>query len=166
VIVFRMIGANGAAAAVLATALSGCATSPGACDPTREDFFNNSSCVASGAYRERQRGLESTLAAEQSRNRAFRSVVAELDAEKAVVRSELRSSQASYARADAAWRNLKDSLAPKSRSNPVLADRIDQIDLDMAARRQADLAGKRAERDALAQRVRLLEQEVAAGLYD
>lgn len=146
-----------------ATALiSGCATTPGACDPSREDFLNNTSCLASGAYQQRQRDLESTLSAEQGRNRAFRILLADLELEKTATRSDLRAQQAAYARAEASWRQIKSSLASESKNNPALATRVRQIDEDLSGLE----AGKRAERDALANRVRLLQQELDAGIYD
>jgi chromosome segregation ATPase len=150
------------AAATLPSLLACCATTPGACDPNRADFFNNTSCLASGAYRERQRNLESELSAEQSRNRAFRVLLADLQAEQDATRSDLRSRQADLARAEANWRQIKGSLAAESRANPALATRMRQID-DEFARAEA---GKRAERDALANKVLLLEQELDAGIYE
>ena len=149
-------------AAGLSTGIAGCATTTGACDPTRADFFNNTSCLASGAYRERQRGLASTLASEQSRNRAFKNLLADLEAEQTSVRSDLNAQRAAYARADANWRQIKQSLAAATSSNPALKTRVRQIDEDMAARE----AGKRAERDALANKVALLQQELDSGVYD
>ena len=146
----------------VSASISGCATTTGACDPTRADFFNNTSCLASGAYRERQRGLESTLVSEQSRNRAFKGLLADLEAEKASVRSDLNAQRAAYARADANWRQIKQSLATATSSNPALETRVRQIDEDMSARE----AGKRAERDALANKVMLLQQELESGVYD
>lgn len=142
--------------------LAGCATTPGACDPTREDFFSNTSCLASGAYRQRQRDLESTLTSEQSRNRAFRTLLADLQAEKTAVRSDLRAQQAAYARAEASWRQIKGSLAAASSSNPALSTRVRQIDEDLSELE----VSKRADRDALANRVKLLQQELDAGIYD
>ena len=42
--------------------LSGCATTPGDCDPTRADFFSGISCESSGAYNSRDMTLRSNLA--------------------------------------------------------------------------------------------------------
>lgn len=42
--------------------LSGCATTPGDCDPTRADFFSGISCESSDAYRSRDLTLRSNLA--------------------------------------------------------------------------------------------------------
>jgi len=142
--------------------LAGCATTPGACDPTRDDFFNNTSCLASGAYRQRQRDLESTLTSEQSRNRAFRALLADIQAEKTAVRSDLRAQQAAYARAEANWRQIKGSLAAARSSNPALATRVRQIDEDLSELE----VSKRADRDALANRIKLLQQELDVGIYD
>ncbi len=147
---------------LLASGLCGCATTPGACDPTREDFFNNTSCLASGAYGQRQRDLQSTLASEQGRNRAFKTLLADLEAQQAAGRSDLRAQQAALARAEASWRQIKQSLASASRDNPALASRVRIIDEDMSGLE----ASKRAERDALANQVKLLQQELDAGIYD
>lgn len=151
-------------AAVLlpAALLNGCATTPGECDPSRADFFNNTSCLASGAYAQRQRDLESTLAAERSRNQAFKTLLADLQTEQASVRSDLRARQAAYRRADANWRQIKRSLSAETSASPALATRVRQIDEDFARVE----AGKVAERDALAKRVKLLQQELDAGVYD
>lgn len=146
----------------IAGGLSGCATTPADCDPSNADFFNNTSCLASGAYRQRQRDLQSTLSSEQSRNRAFKTLLADLEAEQAAVRSDLRTQQAAYARAQANWREIKRSLAAESSKNPALATRVRQIDEDLAAIE----ANKRAERDSLANQVKLLQQELDAGVYD
>lgn len=142
--------------------LVGCATTPGECDPSRADFFNNTSCLASGAYAQRQRDLESTLASEQSRNQAFKTLLADLQTEQTAVRSDLQARQAAYRRADESWRQIKRSLAAESGANPALATRVRQIDDDFA---RAE-AGKVAERDALANKVKLLQRELDAGVYD
>lgn len=142
--------------------LSGCATAPADCDPTQADFFNNTSCLASGAYRQRQRDLESTLSSEQSRNRAFKTLLADLETEKAAARSDLQAQQAAYARAQANWREIKRGLAAESNKKPALATRVRQIDENLAAIE----SDKRAERDSLANQVKLLQQELDAGIYD
>jgi hypothetical protein len=139
---------------------SGCATTPGACDPTRADFFSNTSCLASGAYQQRQRDLESELSAEQERNRAFKALLADLQAEQTAVRSDLRARQAAYNRARANWQRIKQSLAAERSANPRLDARVKKIDQDMGSA----AAGKQAERDALLDQVRLLEQELDAGM--
>ncbi|ESQ15365.1 MAG: hypothetical protein N838_23785 [Thiohalocapsa sp. PB-PSB1] len=141
---------------------TGCATTPGTCDPTRADFFNNTRCLASGSYRQRQRDLESELAAERSRNDAFQALLADLKLEQDAVRSDLRTRQAAQARAEANWRRIKQSLAAERAKNQALNTRIGQIDRDLA---RAE-ASKRGERDALVNKVRLLEQELDAGIYD
>lgn len=143
-------------------AISGCATAPADCDPTQADFFNNTSCLASGAYRQRQRELESTLSSEQNRNRAFKTLLADLETEKAAARSDLQAQQAAYARAEANWREIKRSLAAETSKKPALATRVRQIDEDLAAIE----ADKRAERDGLANQVKLLQQELDVGIYD
>jgi septal ring factor EnvC (AmiA/AmiB activator) len=78
------------------------------------------------------------------------------------VRSDLRTQQAAYARAEANWREIKRSLAAESSKSPALATRVRQIDQDLAAIE----ADKRAERDSLANQVKLLQQELDAGVYD
>lgn len=42
--------------------LAGCATTPGACDPTQAGFFSGISCESSGAYGSRDTSLRSNLA--------------------------------------------------------------------------------------------------------
>lgn len=143
-------------------ALIGCATTPDQCHPDNPDFFNNVSCLGSGAYAQRQRDLESTLASERSRNRAFETLLADLRTEQSAVKTDLRARQAALQRADATWRQLKAGLAAETKASPALATRVRQIDQDFA-RVEAD---KVAERDALAKQVKLLQQELDAGLYD
>lgn len=145
-----------------ALALVGCATTPDQCNPNNPDFFNNVSCLGSGAYAQRQRDLESTLASERSRNRAFETLLADLRTEQSAVKTDLRARQAALQRADASWRQLKAGLAAEAKASPALATRVRQIDEDFARAQ----AGKVAERDALAKQVKLLQQELDAGLYD
>lgn len=142
--------------------LVSCATTPEQCNPNHPDFFNNVSCLGSGAYAQRQRDLESTLASERSRNRAFQTLLADLQTEHSAVRSDLRSQQAALQRADANWRQIRASLAAETRASPALATRVRQIDDDFASVQ----AGKVAERNALANQVKLLQQELDAGIYD
>ena len=159
---FLLIGAS--------LALAGCATTPGECDPTKESFYNNTSCLASGAYAQRQRNLQTELAAEQSRNAAFKAVLEELQLEQAQVRSTLKAREVRYARLDAAWADLKRSLRAEQQQNAVLASRIEQIDREVEARK-APIAGTDAERkaqvrDDLQRKVSLLQQELDAGVYE
>ncbi len=162
--------ALGTAAIALATLLAGCATTAGQCDPSSPDFFKNTGCLVSGAYGERQRAMQSTLDQEQSRNAAFRAVLAELQAEQAAVKGQLSARQGEYARLDAAWRNLKQSLAAESKTNRDLAARVDAIDGSVASRKDtdssADVAARRAARDDLKLKVSMLEQELSAGVYE
>jgi hypothetical protein len=155
---------------VMVSLLTGCATTAGECDPSTADFFKNTSCLASGAYGERQRAMQATLAAEQSRNDAFRAVLAELRAEQSQVSSQLGARQSDYARLDAAWRELEQSLAAETKTNRALASRIAALDSSVQARKQvdsgADLAAKQAKRDDLERKLSLLERELAAGVYE
>lgn len=162
--------AGGMTTIALAVLLAGCATTAGQCDPTSRDFFKNSSCLVSGAYGERQRAMQSTLDQEQSRNAAFRAVLAELQAERAAVKGQLSARQGEYARLDAAWRNLKQSLAAESKTNRDLAARVDAIDSSVASRKEADssadVASRQAARDDLKLKVSMLEKELSAGVYE
>ncbi len=159
-------GALAAVVASLAASLLGCATSPGQCDPKNVDFFKNTSCLASGAYSERQRSLQSTLASEQSQNAAFRAVLTELETEQAAVKGKLRGRQAEYARLDAAWGNLKRSLHGELARNRALAARVEEIDGGVRGRKGADAAQQRATREQLQRQIVLLEQELNAGVYE
>jgi hypothetical protein len=156
--------------AAMATFAAGCATTMGECDPSSPDFFKNTSCLASGAYGERQRAMQATLAQEQSRNAAFRAVLAELQAEQARVKGQLSAREADYAGLDAAWRNLKQSLAAETKTNRALEARVAGIDSSVQARKgvdsSADVAARRATRDDLRLKVSMLEQELAAGIYE
>lgn len=150
-------------------ALAGCATTPGDCDPSRADFFNNTACLASGSYAQRQQTMEATLVREQGANQAFREVLAGLETEQAQVKGQLRTREAQYAKLDAAWRNLKQRLARESANNQALRARIATLDREVKARKRTDAApdpgAKRATRDDLRLQVSLLEQELAAGVY-
>lgn len=156
-------------AAALATSIAGCASTPGQCDPSKADFFNNAGCLVSGSYAERKRGLESELASEQSRNESFRILLADLKAEQAEVKSTLRTRQAAYARVDAAWRNLRSSLSKEMRKSPALRSRVQQIDAEVKERKRADSGGdaakKSATRESLQRQVTQLERELEAGVY-
>ncbi len=153
---------------VLATSavfFTGCATTTGECDPSSVDFFKNTSCLASGAYAQRQRDMQSTLAGEQDRNTAFKAVLAELQAEQARVKGQLRGSQARYGRLDAAWGDLKRSLDRQTRENQTLAARVSQIDGEMTGRKGGDSATQQATRDQLKRQVGQLQKELDAGVY-
>ena len=159
-----------ASAVVLAAGIAGCATTPGECDPTARDFFKNTGCLASGAYGERQRAMQATLAQEQGLNASFRSVLSELQAEQSKVTGDLSSRQADYARLDAAWGDLKRSLAAETKANRALAARVSAIDSSVQSRKAADVgsdvAAKQAARDDLKLKVSMLEKELAAGVYE
>jgi len=150
--------------------LGGCATTPGDCDPSKESFYNNTSCLASGAYKQRQRNLQTELAAEQSRNAAFKAVLAELQLEQSQVRTTLKAREARYARLDAAWRDLKRSLGTEQQQNAALASRIEQIDSEVEARKapaiESEAKRKTQMREDLKRQVLLLQQELDAGVYD
>lgn len=164
---------NGRIALVVVAACSlplfGCATTPGQCDPREVDFFKNTGCLASGAYGERQRAMQTTLGEEQRRNNAFRAVLGELKAEQTRVNKKLGARQADYARLDASWRRLKQSLASEMKASPALAGRVQRIDREVAARKAADgaadAAKRRATRDNLQRQVTLLEKELDVGVY-
>lgn len=157
-------------AAVCSQCLLGCASTPGECNPKEVDFFKNTGCLVSGAYGERQRGLERDLAAEQARNKAFRSVLAELQAEQVETRMTLHEREQAYARLDAAWRRLKQGLAGQMKESRTLAARVKQIDGMVKGRRAADtgadVAQRRAVRDDLRRQITLLERELDAGVHD
>ncbi|QVL49609.1 MAG: hypothetical protein KFB96_03635 [Thiocapsa sp.] len=159
-----------ACALALAASIAGCATTPGACDPTSRDFFKNTGCLASGSYGERQRAMQRTLDQEQRLNASFRSVLSELQAEQSKVKGDLSSRQADYARLDAAWGDLKRSLAAETKANRELAARVSAIDSSVQSRKAADagtdVVAKQAARDDLKLKVSMLEKELAAGVYE
>jgi hypothetical protein len=147
----------------------GCASTPGECNPKEVDFFKNTSCLVSGAYGERKRGLESDLAAEQARNKAFRSVLAELQVEQVETRMTVHAREQAYARLDTAWRSLKQNLAGQMKRSRTLAARVRQIDGTVSARKASDpragVAQRRAVRDDLSRQITLLERELDAGVH-
>ncbi|HSO84159.1 hypothetical protein, partial [Thiocapsa sp.] len=124
----------------------------------------------SGAYGERQHAMQATLAREQGLNASFRSVLSELQAEQSKVKGELSSRQADYARLDAAWGDLKRSLAAETKANRALAARVSAIDSSVQSRKAADsgsdVSAKQAARDDLKLKVSMLEKELAAGVYE
>ena len=148
---------------------AGCATTASECDPGRADFFKNTSCLASGAYDQRQADLQRDLAAEQQRNRGFNEVLAALEEEKAGVRSNLESRQSQYAKVDRAWQDLRRDLERGHSRNAALERQIASIDRQMARRKAAGPAEselKIRERDDLERRLSLLQREVDAGVYE
>lgn len=159
-----------ACALALAASIAGCATTPGDCDPTSRDFFKNTGCLASGSYGERQRAMQRTLDQEQRLNASFRSVLSELQAEQSKVKGDLSSRQADYARLDAAWGDLKRSLAAETKANRELAARVSAIDSSVQSRKAADagtdVVAKQAARNDLKLKVSMLEKELAAGVYE
>ena len=156
-----------AAALGLSLALAACATTPGACDPAREDFFKNTSCLTSGAYRQREQNLQAEVARERRRNASFRIVLEEVQAEQAQTRGTLRSRQAAQSRLDAAWGDLKADLAGERRRDPALAERVQRIDRQMQERKapavQADPDRKRQELEDLKRQIRWMQSDLEAG---
>lgn len=154
--------------AIIATALGieGCASTPGRCDPAKEDFFNNTSCLATGGYEQREQNLASELAVEQRRNQAFRTMLAELDAQQAAVGHTRRERERELARVNSAWDDLEQDLRADSNHNAQLQGRIQQIENDLAQLADPGIARKAEQRDTLMQQVILLQQELAAGVYE
>jgi chromosome segregation ATPase len=149
--------------------LGGCATSAPECDPSQADFFNNTGCLASGAYDQRQAQLQRELSLEQRRNREFRMVLAALEEEKAGVRAGLRASQARYGKLDRAWESLRRDLEQGHAKNTALERQIASIDQQMERRKSTattDVERKIRARDDLQRRLSLLQQEVDAGVYE
>lgn len=155
--------------AAAGTLIAGCASTPGQCDPKKEDFFNNTGCLTSGTYKQRQRDLESELSRERSRNAMFRALLADLEAEQAQVRGQLQAKQAAYASVDAAWRDVRSSLSSEMQRNGRLRSRVNQLDQRVSGRKSVDatgdLAKKRAVRDQLKSEILQLESELDAGVY-
>jgi chromosome segregation ATPase len=147
-----------------------CATAPKDCDPSQPDFFKNTGCLAAGSYEARQVQLQRDLAQEQQRNRAFREVLAALEAEKAAVKTRLSARQSEYGRLDAAWQELRSDLRQSSAESAALERQIASFDAQMARRKDggssADVDRKVRERDDLQRRLLLLQQEVDAGVYE
>jgi len=156
-----------AASLCLPLALAACATTPGDCDPAREDFFNNTGCLVSGAYRQREQNLQADVARERRLNASFRIVLEEIQAEQAQVRGTLRARQDAQARLDAAWADLKADLAAQGRRDQALAARVGRIDRQMQERKdpalQRDLDRKRQELEELKRQIRWMQSDLEAG---
>ncbi len=150
--------------------MAGCATSTQQCDPKKESFFNNTSCLASGAYGQREQALEAELQREQLRNAAFHTLQNELAADQAQVARTLQERQQEYDRLDQAWGNVKRSLGADAGANKHLQARIAEIEQDLATQKDptatADATRRAEMRNDLKRKVLLLQQELDAGVYD
>ena len=121
------------------------------------------------SYETRQAQLKQELAREQKRNQAFREVLNALEAEQAQVARDLRTRQWEYARLDSAWQGLRRELLQRSAESSELQRQIDSLDTQMARRKSVDpgnIATKQRQRDDLQRRLRLLQQEIDAGVYE
>jgi len=155
--------------AACSSTLGACATSPDECNPHEASFFKNTSCLASGAYDTRQGHLQSELAKERSLNRDFNAVLAALQKEQADARGKLRHRQGGYASLTHAWKRLQNSLNQTYSGNRALEQQIRDIDRSVSELKsqgnKADQRAKEAQREALRQKVSLLQKEVDAGIY-
>ena len=154
---------------IAATLSGGCATTPQQCDPRNENFFNNTSCLASGSYDQRQRNLEQTLRQERQRNTAFRDMLTELQAQRDQLSRSRYAQEQDYRRVDTGWNKVQRSLAPQIAENKRLERRIAQINRDLAESRalasSTDTARKTEIIKDLQHEVLMLQQELDAGVY-
>lgn len=155
---------------VTITLMSGCGTTPAGCDPSRADFFNNTACLAGGAYAERQARLERDLSRERRLNRDFHAVYAALQEEQAALQARRRTATSRYGELDRAWQDLQDELRRSHGEKRNLTRRIEEIDRDLAGRNAPsagnDLRAKEQRRADLQRKIDLLHQELEAGIYD
>ena len=155
---------------MVVSVIGGCATTPQQCDPRNENFFSNTSCLASGSYSRRQQNLQSELHREQRRNAAFRAMLTELETERYQLSHNREAREREYRQFDAAWRNVKQTLAAESAENELLKKRIAQINRDLAESQDpalvVDYARKIELIDDLKYEILLLQQELDAGVYE
>ena len=159
---------NHCASLTLLLVATSCSTAPEDCDPRRADFLRNTGCLASGAFGARQARLETELARERQRNRAFQAVLSALEEEKAAVASQLHAGKSRYERLDATWRQLRGELLRDSTESASLERQIRGIDEQMARRKSSgavDVEQKLQERESLRRRLSLLQSEIDAGVY-
>ena len=157
------------ALAVTASLIGGCATGPRQCDPRNENFFNNTSCLASGSYDQRQRNLEQTLRQEQQRNKAFHDMLAELQTQRDQLSRNRYAREQDYRRFNTSWDEIQRSLAPQIAENRRLERRIAQINRDLAENQalasSSDTTRKTELIEDLRHDVLMLQQELDAGVY-
>lgn len=154
---------------IAAALIGGCATTPQQCDPRSENFFDNTSCLASGGYDQRQRNLEQTLRQERQRNTAFQDMLTELQAQRDQLERSRYTQKQDYRRFDAGWDDVQRSLAPLIAENKHLKKRIAQINRDLAKSRalasSTDTTRKTEVIEDLQHKVLMLQQELDAGVY-
>jgi chromosome segregation ATPase len=155
--------------AITAALIGGCATGPQQCDPRYENFFNNTSCLASGSYDQRRQNLERTLHQERQRNRAFRDMLSDLRAQREQLARSRYAREQDYRRLDGSWERLQRDLAPLIAENRRLERRIAQINRDLAENRSLASSGDTTRKTELIEdlqhEVLLLQQELDAGVY-
>ena len=148
--------------------LTGCATHPSQCDPSRESFVGALGGVVSGCYQARQTRLETRLGQEQAMNQAFRDLLAAIEAEKGQVRGELSRQETRYAELNRSWRALQATLDTKSRQNTALAQQVQRMENNLDALNASDDTAYREKQrvlEDLRRQTRILQRELEAGLY-
>jgi len=155
--------------AIVTALIGGCATDPRHCDPRHENFFNNTSCLASGSYDQRQRNLEQSLHQERQRNQAFQDMLSDLRAQREQLARSRNAHEQDYRRLDGSWERLQRDLAPLIAENRRLERRIAQINRDLADNKALAPSGDTARKTELIEdlqhEVVLLQQELDAGVY-
>jgi len=153
---------------ILVTALlGGCATTPEQCDPRNENFFNNTSCLASGSYATRQQNMERDLQRERQRNITFQALLNDLEAQRAQLSQTRRSREHQYEQFNAMWRDVQRNLSTEIAENERLKRRIAQINDDLAQSQSPSAPPRQKVEliDDLKHEVLLLQQELDAGVY-
>lgn len=133
----RTLAVTAAAAALV---VSGCAATPGNCDPSQADFFSGIACESSGAYSARNAQLNSNLAAARTNLQVERSRAAAGSIDLGAAQSEQNraaTSLVSLQRQNASLRAQLDAAARRQGADQVAV-----------ARQRAELAQLERDRDA------------------
>lgn len=154
-------------AIITASLLGGCATTPGQCDPKNENFFNNTSCLASGSYATRQRNLEQGLQRQRQRNVTFQALLDDLETQREKLSQTRQTREHQYEQFNAMWRDIQRGLSTEIGENERLKRRIAQINEDLAQSQSPNANPTRKAEliDDLKHEVLLLQQELDAGVY-
>lgn len=119
--------------------LGGCATTPGACDPTQAGFFSGISCESSGAYGSRDSSLRSNLASARANLASDRMRASDADADAGAAlddQARARSALSRVRQQNASLRNRLDAASRRDGAN-VAAINQQRADLNQLERDRA-----------------------------
>ena len=148
--------------------LSGCATTPEACDPYNRDasLMAKLSCDAGGGYRSRIDANEQQVQLDQEENALFRSIERQIAEQQRATRNELRVTNQEHYELERSIEALVARLQQRSQDHLGLQHQLNELERQMAsdpgpsASDEAALGERQAHLEALQQQVSRLQQSL------